>query len=189
MAFSRITSPAVEPLSLTEAKDHLRVSFSKEDGLINRLICGSRQAIQRETRLQLLTGSWKQFFDAFPQFDHERIRLGKAPLLSVTVVNYDDTSGVSQTWSAAEYNVEAFSGPDAERGVVFPKPDISYPQTRRIANAVIVDFNAGYGATADDVPCEIKQALLGWIGHHYDHRDVIVSPWPGFAPWWDADFG
>ncbi len=196
MALSRITSSSIEPLSLTEAKDHLRVSFTKEDGLISRLIVGARQALEKKTRLQLLTANWKQFFDGFPQFDHERIRLGKAPLVSVAAVTYIDTSGVIQTWPAAEYTVEAFLGPDAERGVVFPKPDFEYPQTRRSPNAVTIDFDAGYGTTANDVPAEIREALLAWIGHHYNNRELVIVgqtaamvPMLGFEPWQDADFG
>ena len=122
VALSRITSSNVEPLSLREARDHLRVSFTKEDAQISRLIVGARQAIEKKTRLQLLTATYKQFFDSFPQFSNERIRVGKAPLVSVAAVKYTDTSGVEQTWPASEYTVEAFSGPDAERGVIFPKP-------------------------------------------------------------------
>ena len=188
MALSLITSSTVEPLTLTEAKDHLRVSFTKEDGLIKGLIVGAREAFERDTGRQLLTATWKQFFDAFPQFDHEKIEIARPPLLSVATVSYVDTSGVLQTWSASEYTVEAFTGPNAERGVVFPNPDDEYPSTRRRPNSVITDFDAGYGATADDVPGEIKQALLVWIGHRYNNRESVIIPWPGFDPWRDADF-
>ena len=52
-----------------------------------------------------------------------------------------------------------------------------------------LDFDAGYGALASAVPFEIKEALLGWIGHHYNNREAVVVPWPGFKPWQDADFG
>ena len=196
MALSRITSSTIEPLSLSETKDHLRVDFTKEDDLIKRLIAGAREALERETRLQLLTATWKQFFDAFPQFDHERIEIGKSPLVSVAAVTYFDTSGVLQTWPAGEYTVEAFLGPDAERGVLFPKPDEEYPQTRRVPNAVTIDFDAGYGAAANDVPSEIKETLLAWIGHHYNNRELVIVgqtaarvPALGFEPWQDADFG
>ncbi|MEE8543245.1 MAG: head-tail connector protein [Gammaproteobacteria bacterium] len=196
MPLSKITSSNIEPLTLTEAKDHLRVDFTKEDALISRLIVAAREAFEDDTPRQLLTATWKQFFDGFPQFDHERIRIAKPPLVSVAAVSYFDTSGVLQTWPAAEYTVEAFSGPKAERGVLFPKPDEEYPQTRRIPNAVTIDFDAGYGVLASDVPFEIKEALLAWIGHHYNNRELVIVgqtaarvPMLGFEPWQDADFG
>ena len=196
MRLSLVTSSTIEPLSLTEAKDHLRVSFAKEDGLISRAIVGAREAFERDTGRQLLTASWKGFLDGFPQFDREPIEIAKPPLVSVAVVNYVDTSGVVQIWSAAEYTVEAFSGPFAQRGMLFPKSDMEYPLTRRIPNAVTIEFDAGYGAAASDVPSEIKEALPLWIGHHYTNRELVIVgqtaarvPMLGFEPWQDADFG
>lgn len=195
MSLSKITSSSIEPLTLPETKDHLRVNFTKEDALIKRLIVGAREAFEDGTPRQLLTATFKQFFDAFPQFDHERIHIAKAPLVSVAAVTYFDTSGVLQTWPAGEYTVEAFTGPNADRGVLFPKPDFVYPQTRRIPDAVIIDFDAGYGTTANDVPSGIKAALLTWIGHHYNNRELVIVgqtaarvPMLGFEPWLDADF-
>jgi len=196
LRLSVITSSTIEPVTLQEAKDHLRVSFTKEDGLISGQIVAARQAFERETGRQLLTASWKGFLDGFPQFDREPIEIARPPLVSVTAVSYVDTSGVAQTWAAAEYTVEAFSGPFAQRGVLFPKPDLEYPQTRRIPNAVTIEFDAGYGATAEAVPFEIKEALLAWIGHHYNNRELVIVgqtaarvPLLGFEPWQDADFG
>jgi len=196
LRLSIITPSTIEPLTLEEAKDHLRVDFTKEDGKISGLIIGAREAFERDTGRQLLTATLKGFLDGFPEFDREPIEIARPPLLSVAAVNYIDTSGVSQTWAASEYEVEAFSGPFAQRGMLNPKPDETYPQTRRIANAVTVDFDAGYGAAAIDVPFEIKEALLAWIGLHYNNRELVIVgqtaarvPMLGFEPWQDADFG
>ncbi len=196
MRLSLVTSSTIEPLTLQEAKDHLRVDFTKEDGLISRLIAGAREAFERETGRQLLTATWKGFLDGFPQWDHEPIEIARPPLVSVAAVNYVDTSGVDQTWAASEYDVEAFAGPFAQRGMLSPKADDDYPQTRRIPNAVTVDFDAGYGTEEIDVPFEIKDALLSWIGHHYNNREFVIVgqtaarvPMLGFETWQDLDFG
>ena len=196
MRLSLVTSSNIEPVSLTEAKDHLRVDFTKEDGLIKGKIVAAGEAFERETGRQLLTATWKGFLDSFPQFDHEPIEIARPPLVSVAAVKYIDTSGVLQTWAASEYTFEAFSGPFAQRGMLFPKSDEQYPLTRRIRNAVTIDFDAGYGVTANDVPDEIKEALLTWIGHRYNNRELVIVgqtaarvPLLGFEPWQDADFG
>ncbi len=189
MRLSVITPSTVEPLTLAEAKDHLRVNFTKEDGLISRLIKGSREAFQRDTPRQLLTGTLKGFLDSFPPRARIPIEIAKPPLVSVDAVSYVDTSGVLQTWAASEYTVEAFLGPFAQRGVIYPKPQKEYPQTLRITNSVTIDFDAGYGAAANDVPSDIKDELLVWIGHRYNNRESVIVPWPGFKPWHDADFG
>ena len=197
MRFNEKTSPAEEPLTLPEAKLHLRVGsdFVKEDGLINGLIVGSRQAFQKQIGRQLITATWQVFLDRFPRFDREPVEIPKPPLQSVTSVQYLDSSGALQTWSNTKYTVEAFAGPEAERGVLFPNFDEQYPITRRIPNAVTIEYVAGYGLAAA-VPYEIKQALFAWIGHHYEHREKVVvgtiaSKVPGldFEPWKDMDFG
>lgn len=193
MRLSLVTPSTVEPLSLPEAKEHLRVSWAKEDGLINRLIAGARQAFEQHTGRQLLTASWKGFLDRFPP--GLEIDIAMPPLLIVSAVTYVDTSGVPQTWSAAEYDVEAFVGPNAQRGMITPKPDYQYPLTWRTRNAVTIEFDAGYGATAGTVPAEIKEALLGWISYHYLNREPVVTgtiatklPDMGFEPWVDLGF-
>lgn len=194
MRLTLITGPTAEPLTLAEAKQHLRVTFSFDDTLIDGLILGAREAFERETGRQLLTATWRGFLDRFPRFDRDPIEFAKPPLQSVSSITYLDTSGVAQTWAAAEYTVQTFSGPFARRGMVYPASEEQYPDTRNISNAVTLNFDAGYG-NADAVPQEIKMALLNWIGHRYENRNLVIAgvtasvvPGLGFGPWKDLDF-
>jgi uncharacterized phiE125 gp8 family phage protein len=45
----------------------------------------------------------------------------------------------------------------------------------RPTNAVVVQFTAGYGDAADDVPQRVKQAMLLLIGHWYEHREAVLT--------------
>src|SRR6185312_1787932 len=54
-----LTAPAIEPLSLDEAKAFLRVDNTDEDGVIGALIAGSRIHIEAQTRRALITQSWR----------------------------------------------------------------------------------------------------------------------------------
>lgn len=195
MRLSLITSSNIEPLTLKEAKEHLRVDFDKEDVHITKLIASAREAFERDTGRQLLTATYDGFLDRFPMFDVERIEIARPPLLSVTTVNYIDTSGVSQTWADTEYTEEAYVGPFAQRGEIYPSSDETYPDERRIRNAVTIRFDAGYGPAASDIPLEIKEALLGWIGYRYNNREMVITgvnatemPGLGFESWQDQDF-
>lgn len=194
MRVTLVTAPTNEPLTLFEAKLHLRVTHDVDDVYIDSLIPRAREAFERETGRQLLTATYKGFLDRFPEFDHEPIEFANPPLLTVASVQYIDTSGALQTWAASEYVVQVYAGPFAQRGQLYPAAEKQYPDTRRIPNAVTLNFDAGYGAAAA-VPGEIKQALLAWIGHRFEHRETVVVgdtpavvPGLGFEPWKEWTF-
>lgn len=187
MPATLITPPVGEPITLTEAKAHIKVTWSAEDDLITRLIAGARQAFEDDTGRQLLTATWEMYLDCFPRFRTERIEVCNPPLDSVTSITYIDTAGASQTWSNTLYTVKALAGPHAGRGQIYPVADETYPLTRRIPNAVSILFDAGYGAAAA-VPEEIKEALLAWISHHYLHREEGGAGGRWFDTWKDKAF-
>lgn len=195
MRTTLVVAPTAEPLILEEVQDHLRADFDEEVAYLTRLIVAAREAFEKKTGMQLMTATWSGFLDRFPWYHTEPIRLAKPPTQSVTSVSYIDSSGVSQVWSASEYTVQTFAGSSPQRGMISPKPDFLYPTTRRVPNAVTIDFVAGY-QSADDVPADIKYALLAWIGHHYENRESVIVgqtatmvPALGFDPWIDHDFG
>lgn len=66
MPMQLITPPAGEPVSLQEAKAHLRVDFDDDDGLIQALIAAARQAAETITNRQLMSARWKLVMDSFP---------------------------------------------------------------------------------------------------------------------------
>lgn len=171
MRTTLITAPASEPLTLAETKLFLRVDFNDDDVPINNLIVSARETFEQETGRQLITATWRGFLDRFPRWSYEAIEVAKPPLLSVASVLYVDSSGVQQTWDAAEYDVQVFAGSKAQRGMISPKADFLYPTTRRVPNAVTVNFDAGYAS----VPRELKQALLTWIAHLYKNREAYAT--------------
>ncbi len=59
MPLQLVTPPAEEPVSLEEAKLHLRVDFDEDDALILALISAARQAAETITGRQLITARWK----------------------------------------------------------------------------------------------------------------------------------
>ena len=51
---------------------------------------------------------------------------------------------------------------------------VIWPQPGKAANGVEIDFTAGYGALATDVPAPLREALLLLIAHWYENREPIA---------------
>jgi uncharacterized phiE125 gp8 family phage protein len=162
MALIRITAPATEPIDLATAKLHCRVDGTDEDTLITALIVAAREQAEHETGRALVTQTWEQVHDSFP----EAFVLRKAPIQSVTSVKYLDSAGVEQTISALDYLLDK----DSEPGYVVPAYGKAWPASYGVPNAVRCRYVAGYGAAAA-VPQAIKQWMLLAIGMMYSQRE------------------
>src|SRR6185295_19907165 len=62
-----LTGPAVEPVTLAEAKLFLRVEHDDDDDLIAALVAGSRIHVEAQTRRALITQTWRLTRDAWPR--------------------------------------------------------------------------------------------------------------------------
>ncbi len=61
MALVLTTAPAAEPISLAEAKAHLRIDADDEDALLTALIAAARMFVERTLGVALITQSWSYF--------------------------------------------------------------------------------------------------------------------------------
>jgi len=163
------TAPASEPVSLQEAKAHLRVTYSDDDGLIAEQLSAARQRFEEETYRSVVTQTWDLTLDEFPDRDAP-LRLPRAPLQSVTSITYVDTAGVLQTLSATRYSVSATRQP----GLIRPAYGYVWPEARRQPDAVTVRFVAGYGAAAA-VPALIRAAIKLIVGQLYEFREQLTE--------------
>lgn len=166
MGLTLLTAPAVEPLSLAEAKAHCRVDSTDDDTLLTALIVTARRMAEQVTGRVLVTQSWRYSLDAFPC---AALWLPYPPLVSVQSVKYLDGDGTLQTLvTDTDYTVHT----SALLGLVVPAYGKTWPVPRIVPEAVRIEFTAGYGAAAA-VPNDIKQWLLLQIGHWYDSRSAV----------------
>lgn len=131
------------------------------------------------TSRSLMPKTYDMYLDAFPLSDYESIRIPMPPLISITSIKYYDTSNVEQTWSAAEYVIDADC---IYAGLVYPGIDDAWPSARLFPKAVHVEYIAGYadsGASPadlqDNIPKPIVQALYLLIGHLYENREMTTA--------------
>jgi len=171
MGLTLFTPPTLEPLTLQQAKDHLRVEHNDDDSIIEPLIAAAREEVEGPDSVYgraLLTQTWDWTLPCFPRRRTTKLLLPLPPLRSVDLVSYIDTAGDPQTWSAAEYRVDITETP----GTLEPAFGFDWPQAQAISRAVTIRFTAGWGANPADLPATIPWALLLMIGHWYTHRET-----------------
>ncbi len=164
-----ITAPAAEPLSLTQAKLHLRVDFTDDDNFITPAIQAARQLAEELTKRAFIDQTWNLYADSFP--GGRFIELPYPPLSSVTGVFYTPEGQSEMAYNAANYLVDTA----AEPGRIVLKESAEWPSdTLESVNGVRVEYVAGYGAAATDLP-PLAIALCQLIlGHLYENREGVI---------------
>lgn len=184
-----VTPPAEEPVSLAEAKRHLRVDFAEDDPYITGLIKAARQVAEMRQNRALVTSTYDRYLDAWPygggywNRDIRRrgigpgwlpsaggvpIELPRPPLQSVTWVHYLDQDGAEQELDPSLYRVKP-----GTPGKVEKARDATWPTLGSFDEPVTIRFVAGY-ASAAAVPESTKQAMLLLIGQWYQSREAVV---------------
>jgi uncharacterized phiE125 gp8 family phage protein len=172
MGLSLITPPDEEPVTLAEAKAHLRVDVDDDDALIARLISAARRAAESYTGRVFLAQSWRLSLDAWPENANRALEVPKPPLIAVTLVQSFDRNDAATTLDEESYLVDS-TGVTAR--IVLRETTV-LPSPLREANGIAVAFDAGYGS-ASDVPDAIKTAILSFVAHLYQSRgDGEVPP-------------
>lgn len=192
MSLSQVTPPENEPLTLDELKAHLRVSIPDDDTYLQNLIPVVRMRCEGATRRTLITQTWDVFLDQWPTWDGYHggrtfeppttllpaggyVCLPKAPLQSVTFVQYTALDGSTQTWDPSNYLVDAPKGDRCARGRLSLGWVKVWPIARPTANAIQIRIVTGYGDTEDTVPALLRQGMLLDAGTLYETRESVLA--------------
>lgn len=168
MSVRLVTGPTVEPLTLDEAKAHLRLEQSADDDYVESLIKSSRIHTEQETSRGLIEQTWEYVAEEFPCEDY--IELPKGTLRSVSFVKYIDDTGALITLDPSKYELDTKS----RTGRIYLAHGEAWPAARDRWNAVQVEFKVGYGTAASSVPEPLKQAMLVLLAQMYEQRTMEV---------------
>jgi len=173
----RITSPAVEPVSLQFAKQHCRVDTETDDLYIQSLIAVARQYVEDVLDITICSTVWEVKYDLFPVW---AIVLPRLPMLDRAVtVTYRTGDGTYGTLSSAtDFQVDASVLP----GRIYPQWARSWPATRGDENSVTVRYSAGYGDDGQSAPPIVKHLILLLVAHWFDTRQPAVTGAPQSVP-------
>lgn len=168
MIVTVITPPSVEPVTLTEAKAHLRVDFTTDDTYITSLITAAREQCEMIARRALITQTLELRLEAWPT--GTSVSLPRSPVQSITSIAYTDDTGAAGTMSSADYLLYAQPDP----AVITLKPNKSWPTVSLMPGpSIAIRYVAGYGLAAA-VPLRYKQACLLLIAHWYENREPVL---------------
>jgi uncharacterized phiE125 gp8 family phage protein len=166
-SLTRINAPSAEPITLAEAKSHIRVDTSTDDTLIAGYITTAREWVEDYIDRALITQRLVMRLDTFPA----EIELPRPPMVAsgtataVIVTYVTGEAGGTATLSASSYRVDRESTP----GIIRTTYAGSWPSHLIDQNSVSVTWWAGYGSAAD-VPQRAKTAMLMCVHELYEKR-------------------
>lgn len=164
-----VSLPAIDPVSIAEARDQCRIDDAAEDGAVASYILAARAHIETTTGLSLITQTWEM---TLPDWPHDRagILLPRQPVQSITSIQYYDSAGALQTLPSAAYEIDATAMPCA----IYLADGYTWPQLDDRLVPVLVRFVAGYGSGPGSIPEPIRQAIKLLVGHLYANREQVV---------------
>ncbi len=186
-SFSLVEPPACEPVTLAEAKAHARIDTDTEDALISTLIMAARQWAEKYTGRAFITQTWCLAIDQFSAGAKEAceektaaglearvaLNLPRAPLQSVTSVQYYNNGDQARVWPDFNYFVDTAHEP----GRLALRADCAWPLSSRVVSGIAITYKAGYGSEAALVPEPIKMAIRQLVAFWYEYRgDIESSP-------------
>lgn len=150
----RIVKPAVEPITLAEAKLFLRVDGSSEDSLITTLISVTREYAEEYLHRSLVTQTWcMTFADSMP----DEIFIPRPPVISVDSIKVTDDEGVETLLDPSSYKL------NGRKDILIIKDGSVFGER------IEFEYTAGYG-DATDVPASIRQGMLMHMASMFDDR-------------------
>lgn len=182
-----VTPPAVEPITADELRAQLKIDSTElGDTQAALLIASARGFLEEKTGLAFIEQTWQVVYDQWPGYNEpwwdgvrqtaitelwtgsaRSLELPRYPLISLdSCKTYDTASNETSSVIATVFNVDTISRP----GRIAPKDGQMWPAVSRSMNGVILEFTAGFGATAADVPAALRTAVLILTAYFHDHQ-------------------
>lgn len=176
MRVALVTGPAIEPITLWELEQHLRIDpdTDVETDLLNGLITAARLDVENDTSRKIITQTWDYFPQTWPDNDRLKIPFGNLQTASLAI-KYKNSAGAETTLTlTTDYLIQ--TNGDQCGFIVLPYGGSWPSATLYPSNPITITFTCGYGATAASVPETIKQAIKCRCVASYTNRgDNIIG--------------
>lgn len=174
MTLVLITAPAVEPVTVTEMRAQLRLASTAEDAVLDGFIKAAREHVERETRRALIRQSWRYYLESWPE--GRVVALPLSPVEAVEAVTVYALDGTARPLAPEDYALSRVTAPARLRVKIGSGPPLAE------LLGIEVEFTAGYGPAATDVPEVFRQAVRLLAAHWFENReagtDLVLASLP-----------
>ncbi|MEP3345270.1 MAG: head-tail connector protein [Litoreibacter sp.] len=162
-----LTTTPFEALPIEAFKAHLRLGTgfaddSLQDDLLAGYLRATLAAVEARTGKVLFERVLQWRLSRWAEYGHQPLPV--APVTAITSVGLRDVEGNVSEVDTELYGLER----DTHRPRLFAKGSC-LPSISEDGEAV-VSFTAGFGASWDDIPADMQQAILMLGAHYYEHR-------------------
>jgi len=162
----RVSAPAQQPVTRTEVAQHLNLDADQEraDGpLLDRLIKAATSWCEEYLNRQLITATWANFYNIFD----EPLKVYYPPVQSIAFLEYKNDQGAVKAVPSVDFVFDNTVDP-AEISLAAGK---TWPSSLEDeVNVIEVQAKCGYGDTPDDIPEDIRVAILMKVAGMYENR-------------------
>lgn len=172
-----VTPAGTTPVSLAEVKEHLKLDASdaSQDTYLTLLINSCTAYGEKYTKRDFITktyrtyrnGFYEQYYeDGYTYQKHNAFLLRRSKATEIVTIKYLKSSVLTLVSNTIYYLTD-----EADWGEIYLVDGQSWPSdVDNRKQAVQIEFKAGYGIAASDVPKDIRLALLNHIAKVYENR-------------------
>lgn len=157
--------PALEPVSLEEAKAHLRLDGNGDDDYVSALIVAARLQVETAIRRVLIDQTWRIYRDDWPP--DGLVDLPVSPVRSIVEIVVYDADGEPTTLAPTAWKLDAASSP-ARLKLIGTGPSPGRP-----LNGIEIDVVAGWGPSGVSVPRTLRLAIMTLVARWFENREGV----------------
>lgn len=165
-----ITDSIEEPVTKSDLLTHVRVTEEDDEKILLLYAKAARRHLEKTCGISMMLSTWSLYLDYFPSF----IEIPRLPLNSLSSIKYRDTSS---TWSTY---VGVALGDNSKVQIIDsdnyceirPAYGTSWPSPTPIPECVWITYVAGYGSSQNDVPADLRLAVLMLASHYFENREA-----------------